>query len=146
MSKFKKFLYIVYGDIWFVLNATLFLWFNTKPPRILIDINFSVPKLFVVLSAILFIISIIINIKNKKLGIGEFYTFFALISPSILWIRFNIMSFHYIYEFPIINLYFSIPLLIFTILFYVRAIRYIILLVQKKNRSQPGDGSLIDEE
>lgn len=126
MSNFKKLLHIFYGEIWFVVNACLVLWFNTKPPRMLLYINLSFPKLFVVLSAVLFVATIIISIVKKKFGIYELCTLVALISASALWIRFNIISSHYRYGYPAVDLIFAIPLMIFAIVLLIKIINLII--------------------
>lgn len=136
MSIFKKMAYIFWSDIWFLMNTVFFVWLNTKPPRFVFELNFSFPKMFVVLSAVLFVISIIISIVKKKFGICELSTVFALISSAVYWLGNNIISIHYMYEYPALDLIFRISLLIYTIIAWVKIIRLIGAYIKKaKNRT-----------
>lgn len=136
MSIFKKLAYIFWSDIWFLMNTVFFVWFNTKSPRFVFELNFSFPKMFVVLSAVLFVVSIIISIVKKKFGICELSTVFALISSAVYWLGNNIISIHYMYEYPALDLIFRIPLLIYAIIAWVKIIRLIVAYIKKaKNRT-----------
>ena len=101
-----------------------------------ININFSIPHLFVALSVIIIIISLIINMKNKKLGICEIYTLSVIIFSIAIWVRYVFLYGQEIMH-PEIKLFFIIPNILISILFPLRVIYYIKNYLTKKHINCP---------
>lgn len=124
MNKFKKILYNFYGDFWLIISLATFIWFWNAPARIFVNLNFSIPHLFIALSAVLIIVSLIINLKNKKLGICEIYTISVIVFSIAIWIRYVFLYGQEIMH-PEIKLFIIIPNILISILFPLRVIYYI---------------------